>query len=87
MGVIVSHFNLVLHGLLLTIALSAVSICGASIVGLIVGIMRVSPVGAFERVAVTYIEVLRSTPIPVILVFIFFALPDVKITLSPFASA
>jgi glutamate transport system permease protein len=87
MSVIVSNLDTILNGILITLELSAVCIAGAGVIGLIVGVMRVSPVGALQRLAIFYIEVLRSTPIPVILVIIFFALPDVGISLSPFVSA
>lgn len=86
-NVIIGNLDAILHGILITLELSAVCIVGAGVLGLIVGIMRVSPVGALQKLATFYIEVLRSTPIPVIFVIIFFALPDMGISLSPFVSA
>src|SRR5699024_4181372 len=75
------------RGLLTTAELALLAIVVSAVLGCIIGIGRSLPVASVQFLCRIYIELVRSTPIPVLLVFIFFALPDVGIKLSPFVSA
>ncbi len=61
-----------LVGLLNTLAVSVVGILLATILGVIIGVARLSTNWLVNRLAAFYIEVIRNTPLLVQLVFIYF---------------
>jgi polar amino acid transport system permease protein len=63
--------NILIEGFLTTIKLSIWGTFLALIIGLLVGLMRVSPRLFFKLIGRTYIETIRNTP-PLVLVFIFY---------------
>ncbi|MFT5701584.1 MAG: polar amino acid transport system permease protein [Desulforhopalus sp.] len=63
--------NLLLEGFITTIKLSIWATLLATVIGFIVGLMRVSPRLFFRLIGRTYIEAIRNTP-PLVLVFIFY---------------
>lgn len=87
MNVLMLYWRPILDGLLVTLELSVLSIIGALIIGLIVGTCRLSPISSLQSMGRAYIEIVRSLPITVILVFIFFAGPSIEIFLTPFQAA
>ena len=75
-----------LVGLLNTLFVSAVGIVLATILGILVGVARLSPNWLLSRLAAGYVEVIRNTPLLVQLFILYFAvllqLPAVAQTLS-----
>lgn len=63
--------NILLQGFITTIKLSIWSTLFAVIIGVTVGLMRVSPRLLFKLCGITYIESIRNTP-PLVLIFIFY---------------
>ncbi len=63
-----------LVGLLNTLFVSAVGIVLATILGILVGIARLSPNWLMRRIASGYVELMRNTPLLVQLFIIYFAL-------------
>lgn len=63
--------NILLDGFITTIKLSVWGTLLAIVIGVVVGLMRVSPRLFFRMVGRTYIEAIRNTP-PLVLVFIFY---------------
>ncbi|MCI1748605.1 MAG: amino acid ABC transporter permease [Acidipropionibacterium sp.] len=59
----------VLGGFWMTIKLTVVSALGSLILGVIVVIMRISPVKAFQLFGKGYVNVIRNTPLTVIVTF------------------
>lgn len=56
-------------------------------IGCFVGVGRIIPIAIVRRLSDVYINLVRSTPIPVIFIFFFFALPDVGLKFSAFTCA
>ncbi len=71
-------------GALITLGLSIVSMIIAIFVGILIALMRVYGNPLISRCAVLYIEIIRGTPLLVQLFFIFYALPNIGVMLSPF---
>ncbi len=75
-----------LVGLLNTLFVSVVGIVLATVLGLVVGVARLSSNWLVSRVAAGYVEVMRNTPLLVQLFFIYFAillqLPQVADTIT-----
>lgn len=63
--------NILLKGLFTTLRLSFWGMIFATLIGILIGLMRVSPRLFFYLIGRTYIELIRNTP-PLVLVFIFY---------------
>ncbi|MFJ7885627.1 amino acid ABC transporter permease [Pseudomonas sp. NPDC096917] len=86
-NVLVESFPMMMRGLGVTILLGVVSIVLGLVGGLLLALLRLysyAPVRALARI---YIDIMRSIPLLVLLVLIYYALPFVGIRLSSFAAA
>ncbi len=79
--VILEYMPLYLQCFLATLWLSALSLLGAILVGIIACAMRLGQSRAISRIAGIYIESIRSTPLLVQLYFFYFGLPSMGIML------
>jgi polar amino acid transport system permease protein len=75
------RMGMFMHGTAVTIYASSVSILLGLVVGVAVGIMRVSPLFPVKSLALAYITVIRGTPALIQLFFIYFGLPAVGVNL------
>jgi polar amino acid transport system permease protein len=78
------YLPILLSGLWLTIAVTLVSLCLATVVGMFWALLRTSGLPILARPARAVIEFIRGIPILVILFYIYFVMPDVGIDLSAF---
>ncbi len=76
-----------LEGLWITILLGTVSIVAGMVAGLLTALARLYGPRPLQTVARIYIDVLRSIPLLVLLVLVYYALPFVGIRMSSFVSA
>jgi His/Glu/Gln/Arg/opine family amino acid ABC transporter permease subunit len=81
------NFDALLAGLGRTLQVSAIAIVGAFFIGAILGAARAHRVPVISQLAAVYVEVIRNTPILVQIFMLFFALPQIGITLEPFTVA
>jgi len=79
--VVLEYMPLYLQCFLATLWLSALSLIGAILVGIIACAMRLSQSKAISRTAGVYIESIRSTPLLVQLYFFYFGLPSLGVML------
>jgi len=70
-----------------TLTLSVLSIFFATILGLVIALMRVSPVKGLRAVAGTYTWIMRGTPLLLLLFFMYFGGPSMGIELPAFTVA
>jgi polar amino acid transport system permease protein len=75
-----------LHGALITIAVSLLAFGLALVFGLVTGIARISRLMPLRVVAACYIQFIRGTPLLLQLFFIYYVLPYAGIVLTPFVS-
>ncbi|HSZ93638.1 MAG TPA: ectoine/hydroxyectoine ABC transporter permease subunit EhuD [Acetobacteraceae bacterium] len=75
-----------LHGAMITIAVSLLAFGLALVFGLVTGIARISRLMPLRVVAACYIQFIRGTPLLLQLFFIYYVLPYVGIVLTPFVS-
>ena len=75
-----------LHGALLTIAVSVLAFLLALVCGLFLGIARISRWMVIRGLATAYIQFIRGTPLLLQLFFIYYVLPYAGLVLSPFVS-
>jgi polar amino acid transport system permease protein len=81
------NWHALLWGLFRTLEISAIAIAGAFVIGIIGGAARAYRVPVVSQVAAVYVEVIRCTPILLQIFFLFFALPEIGITLDAFTVA
>jgi His/Glu/Gln/Arg/opine family amino acid ABC transporter permease subunit len=81
------NFDALLAGLERTLQVSAIAVVGAFLVGAVLGAMRAHRIPVVSQLAAVYVEVIRNTPILVQIFMLFFALPQIGITLTPFTVA
>lgn len=74
----------VLEGLVVTIVLAAIIVAIGLSGGVLLAMLRAMVSGWMEIPIIIYVDVFRSLPSIVVIVFIYFALPDAGLTLSPF---
>ena len=85
--VFLSSFPLLLSGLKITLLLGIVSIIAGLILGLFIALVRIYAIRPASIAAKIYIDVFRSIPLLVLLIVVYYALPFVGLSLSPFMSA
>ncbi|MBH5318334.1 amino acid ABC transporter permease [Paenibacillus sp. GSMTC-2017] len=76
-----------LKGFLVTIEVSALSILFAFLIGTVMGVTRYAKVPVLDKIFALYVGLIRNIPLLLVFFFIFFALPEVGIKLSIFASS
>ena len=83
---VIPRMGMFLEGAKYTLAASAMAIFFGSILGTLIGILRVLPVRPVKAFAACYIYVIRGTPALIQLFFIYFGLPSVGINLTALTS-
>jgi His/Glu/Gln/Arg/opine family amino acid ABC transporter permease subunit len=87
-GVIWQYRMDLLHGLWLTIEVSAIGIVGATVIGLVLGAIRAHRIPFLSQLAATYVEIIRNTPILVQIFMLFYGLPAlIDLRLTTFTTA
>lgn len=74
----VQSFPRLMGGLWVTIYTTLISLCIAAVLGLVFGLMLVSPRKVLRGIAHVYIDLIRGTPIIVQAFFIYFGIPNVS---------
>lgn len=74
-SVVFKHLPFLLEGLRVTVVVSLLAMVVGVIVGLVVALARLSPMAPLRWLAAFYVDFLRSTPLLIQLVWVFFALP------------
>ncbi|MGI9079450.1 MAG: amino acid ABC transporter permease [Acidimicrobiales bacterium] len=87
MDVVLDNFGGYVDATVVTVELTLLSFAVAFVVGVAVAAFRVSPVPPLRAVATLWVEVLRNTPVIVLLYLFFFGLTKVGVSYSPFVSA
>lgn len=81
-SVVWDNFGLFIAGAWLTIQISLLSIAFGLIAGIIGALFRTSGNQLLDGIAIAYVEVIRNTPFLIQLLFIFFGLPSLGLTLT-----
>src|SRR5262245_60333703 len=76
-----------LQGFVNTLEVSAIAIAGAFAIGLTLGAARAHGVPVVSQLTAVYVEVIRNTPILVLIFMVFYGLPELGITLDQFTVA
>ena len=79
MDAIIENFPRFDDGFLVTLRLLAISGVGALVIGTLVAGMRISPIASLRGFATVYTEIVRNTPLTLVLFFCAFVLPSLGI--------
>ena len=82
-----TFFPLLMKGAGITLFISATSMLLAISFGLVLTLLRLYGRAPFKSLATAYIEIYRGTPLLIQLYILYYGLPNVGISLSPFAAA
>jgi His/Glu/Gln/Arg/opine family amino acid ABC transporter permease subunit len=74
-GVVTAHLPFLLAGLKMTVGVTVAALALGAVVGLLVALLRMSRFRSLQALAGLYIDVWRSTPLLVQLIWIFYAFP------------
>lgn len=85
--VLVRTFPMLMWGLWVTIKIGVVSIALGLVLGLVLALVRLYAPAVLQGAARVYINVMRSIPLLVLLIIIYYALPFLGVRLSPFMSS
>lgn len=81
------NLGYIVEGLKFSLALAAISIAGSFVLGMIFASARISERKYFRYPAVAYIELVRSIPLIIFILYVYFAFAGVGIRIDPFWSA
>lgn len=81
-GALLKYTDEIVHGVVLTLQLSTITMVIGLIIGLAVAIASSSPLRAVRGPARAYVEAIRNTPLLVQIFIVFFALPSLGIRLN-----
>jgi polar amino acid transport system permease protein len=85
--VLMSSIPALLRGLWNTLLLGLMSIAIGVPLGLVISLVRLYAPRPFQLISIAYIDILRATPVLVVLILIYYALPFVGIRLTSWTSA
>ena len=87
MQVMEGQWGLLFSGLWMTVKIAVVAIIASTALGLLVSSLRLQGNAFTNALLIGYLEFCRATPIVVALIVVYFGLPFLNITFSPFQSA
>ena len=73
-----------LKGLIITVELTFIVISASLILAIFVALARLSQSRVIRWITTAYVEIIRSTPLLLQLIYIYYVLPNFGITLNPF---
>jgi len=77
--VIQHHLGTLLAGLGTSLEIAGIAVVGAFIVGSVIAIFRISPIGPLRAVGLVYVEVFRNIPVMSLIILVVYALPQLDI--------
>lgn len=81
---IFANFDLVLRAFMLTIGLGVVAAVVSLVFGTLLAAARVGPIPVLAKAGALYVTLVRNTPLLVVFIFVFVALPKLDVQLSFF---
>ena len=84
MHVLTDNAALLGGAILMTLLLSVGGGLLGAILGLAIGIGRISPIPFFQRAGAAYVDIIRNTPLTVVFFMIVFVLPQIGVTIPSY---
>ncbi len=87
MSAVFGHLDTYLSGMATTASLTLLSFGVALVIGVLVAAARVSPVPPLRLAGTGYVELVRNTPLAVLMFLLFFGVPKLGYLFTPFTTA
>ena len=81
------NWDELLQGFINTLKVSALAIAGSFVIGLVLGAARAHRVPVVSQLTAVYVEIIRNTPILVLIFMLFYGLPQLGVTWDAFTVA
>ena len=81
------YYTTYIHATVTTLKVSLIALLIGLLLGIVICLAKISTIKVLNVLATIYVEVIRNTPILVQIMIIYFALPEVGISFTPFMSA
>jgi len=85
--IVLANLAPLLDGLRITLSIAVLSFLGAMVIGILVTVMRISPIAPLRAVGLVYVEFFRNIPLLCLLFLVVFGLPDIGVLFSLYSSA
>ena len=82
-----NYYTTYLEATVTTLKVSLIALLVGLILGIVICLAKISTFKVFNVIAAIYVEIIRNTPILVQIMIIYFALPEIGISFTPFMSA
>ena len=82
-----NYYTTYLEATVTTLKVSLIALLVGLILGIVICLAKISTFKVLNIIAAIYVEVIRNTPILVQIMIIYFALPEIGISFTPFMSA
>jgi glutamate transport system permease protein len=86
-SVLRDNFAALGHGVLTTLAITALAFVGALVLGTVMAVFRVSPIPPLRWLGAVYVELFRNVPLLSLLILVAYGLPYVGFQFSLFTTA
>src|SRR4051812_1993287 len=86
-SVLSDNLDALWHGLLTTLAITALAFVTAVLGGTVVAVFRVSPIPPLRALGAVYVELFRNVPLLSLLILVAYGLPYVGVSFSLFTTA
>ncbi|MBA5852033.1 amino acid ABC transporter permease [Clostridium sp. cel8] len=86
-NIIITSMPVILKGCVMTIELTVISLLIATLLGILISLLKISSNKFLSYIASFYTWVVRGTPLLVQLFFIYYGLPTIGVTLTEFQAA
>ncbi|PQZ55174.1 MULTISPECIES: amino acid ABC transporter permease [Bacillus] len=85
-SILTNNIDMYLEGFKYTVMSSVVALIGSFVLGIIMAVMRISPIRILNWIGSAYVEFVRNIPLVLIAFILYFALPVIGITFNGFVA-
>ncbi|GIO56145.1 amino acid ABC transporter permease [Paenibacillus cineris] len=84
--ILFNHWDRFAEGFIHTIEASVLALIGSFVLGVIIAVMRISPIRALNVIGTVYVEFIRNIPLLLVVFFFFLGIPSLGLPLDGFTS-
>ncbi|WP_152399490.1 amino acid ABC transporter permease [Paenibacillus cellulositrophicus] len=84
--VLFNHWDRFAEGFIHTIEASVLALIGSFVLGVIIAVMRISPIRVLNVIGTVYVEFIRNIPLLLVVFFFFLGIPSLGLPLDGFTS-
>lgn len=84
--ILFKHWDRFIEGFLNTVQVSLIALIGSFLLGVLVAVLRISPIKPLNWIGTAYVEFIRNIPLPLIVLFFFLGLPSLGVPIDGFTA-